>query len=196
MNDIMETLASESASSSSSDSQNQRTVFAYCDAEILEDSAETYGVTLCQHSRLSGGESGEDDRRRGRWAVSASGEYVLLFFCEGKRKVRRRKTSGTTVMKATSNKETENVKPDGGGKETEEELQKRLIHLTTVQPVVLFMIVDSSVSSTCCSEKIERGIDKRWNNVRNVRYFVRRERSTRFESIFRLADVSAAIFER
>ena len=45
MNDIMETLASESASSSSSDSQNQRTVFAYCDAEILEDSAETYGVT-------------------------------------------------------------------------------------------------------------------------------------------------------
>ena len=48
-------------------------------------------------------------------------------------------TSGTTVMKATSNKETENVKPDDGGKETEEELQKRLIHLTTVQPVVLFM---------------------------------------------------------
>ena len=46
MNDIMETLASESAaSSSSSDSQNQRTVFAYCDAEILEDSAETYEVT-------------------------------------------------------------------------------------------------------------------------------------------------------
>ena len=37
-------------------------------------------------SRLSGGESGEDDRRRGRWAVSASGEYVLLFFCEGKRR--------------------------------------------------------------------------------------------------------------
>ena len=139
MNDIMETLASEfAASSSSSDSQNQRTVFAYCDAEILEDSAETYEVTsvptflVFREAKVVKTIEGADGGQLAQ-AVST--------YCSSSVKGSEgsKTTSGTTVMKATSNKEKENVKPDGGGKETEEELQKRLIHLTTVQPVVLFM---------------------------------------------------------
>jgi len=141
MNDIMETLASEFAASmslSSSDSQNQRTVFAYCDAEILEDSAETYEVTSVPTFLVV---------REGKVVKTIEGAdggqlaQAVSTYCSSSVKGSEgsKTTSGTTVMKATSNKEKENVKPDSGGKETEEELQKRLIHLTTVQPVVLFM---------------------------------------------------------
>ena len=57
-------------------------------------------------------------------------------------------------MKASKEKETTNSNNNNNGrKETEEELQKRLKHLTTVQPVVLFMKGNREVSPSADSRE-------------------------------------------
>lgn len=134
MNEIMETLASEFAASSESTTPVS---FAYCDAEELEDSAEKYEVTSVPTFVIT------NDAKVVKTIEGADGGQLaqaVKTYCSSSSSASRGSegaTTTTTVMKAS--KEKENAKPTTTSAETEEELQKRLVHLTTVQPVVLFM---------------------------------------------------------
>ena len=134
MNDAMEALAGEVENSNA---------FAYCDAEVLEESAEKYEVTsvptfvIVKSGEVVKTIEGADVGQLTRAVKMHCFSNAKNVEDEGKFKA----TNKTTVMKASKEKETTNGNNNNnnGRKETEEELQKRLVHLTTVQPVVLFM---------------------------------------------------------
>ena len=134
MNDAMEALAGE---------VENPNAFAYCDAEVLEESAEKYEVTsvptfvIVKSGEVVKTIEGADVGQLTRAVKMHCFSNAKSVEDEGKFKA----TNKTTVMKASKEKETTNGNNNNnnGRKETEEELQKRLVHLTTVQPVVLFM---------------------------------------------------------
>ena len=136
MNAIMETLAKEHSA--------EKVKFLYVDCERLEDLTEEYGVTSVPTFMVVRDQvvvktiEGADVEQ----LTQAVSTYCVRDDFDGEDVHKSGSKGNATVMKATGGRDslvTATKENNSKTNETEEELRKRLIHLTTVQPVVLFM---------------------------------------------------------